>query len=38
LNGKNDPAETATDSVAEPRGPIQIARNPHPYSRPDEIF
>jgi hypothetical protein len=29
LNGKNDPVETATASVADARGPIQIARNPH---------
>jgi len=29
LNGKNDPVETATDSVADAHGPIQIAGNPH---------
>jgi hypothetical protein len=27
LNGKNDPVETTTDSVADAREPIQIARS-----------
>jgi hypothetical protein len=38
LNGKIDLIETATDSVADARWPIQIARNPHLYSRPRQIF
>jgi hypothetical protein len=29
LNGKNDPVETAIDSVADARPVIQIAWNPH---------
>jgi hypothetical protein len=29
LNEKIDIVETATDSVADARGPIQIARNPY---------
>jgi hypothetical protein len=38
LNGKIDLTETANDSVADARGPIQIACNPDFYSRRLQIF